>query len=99
MAAAWSWGACWVGCTPSVGPLVAGGVAAAIDLAAPETFLSEPHGDIRLVASGPMITSPGGYPLDSWGSGGYGLGCADAASCADAVDHLNALGAELIKVP
>ncbi len=84
---------------PMIPEMLASGVAAAIDLAAPEAFLSEPHGDLRLIASGPMITSPGGYPLDSWGSDGYGLGCADATSCADAVDHLKALGVGLIKVP
>jgi imidazolonepropionase-like amidohydrolase len=84
---------------PMIPEMLAGGVAAAVDLAAPEWFLSEPHGDIRLFASGPMITSPGGYPLDSWGVDGYGLGCADASSCADAVDRLKMLGAGLIKVP
>jgi imidazolonepropionase-like amidohydrolase len=84
---------------PMIPDMLAGGVAAAVDLAAPEAFLAEPHGEMRLIASGPMITSPGGYPLDSWGRDGYGLACADPASCAAAVDHLNALGAGLIKVP
>jgi hypothetical protein len=79
--------------------MVAGGVAAAVDLAAPEGFLSEDHGPIVLKASGPMITAPGGYPLDSWGSNGFGLACADAASCSAAIDHLKELGAALIKVP
>jgi hypothetical protein len=84
---------------PMIPEMVAGGVAAAVDLAAPERFLSEDHRPIVLKASGPMITAPGGYPLDSWGSNGFGLACADAESCSAAVDHLKVLGAALIKVP
>src|SRR5206468_4851902 len=70
---------------PMAPEMVAGGVVAAVDLAAPESFLSEDHAPMKLLASGPMITAPGGYPLDSWGSNGFGLGCSDATSCADAV--------------
>jgi len=45
-----------------------------------------------------MITSPGGYPLDSWGSQGYGLGCTDAATCEPFVARLKQSGASLIKI-
>jgi imidazolonepropionase-like amidohydrolase len=76
------------------------GVAAAVDLAAPEPFLSEAARpkDLRVLAAGPMLTSPGGYPLDAWGPDGYGVGCPDAPSAVQAVDRLNAEGAALIKV-
>jgi len=84
---------------PMLPEMVAGGVVAAVDLAAPESFLTEDHAPMKLLASGPMITAPGGYPLDSWGAGGFGLACADGASCADAVDRLKGLGAALVKVP
>src|SRR5205085_1917566 len=41
-----------------MGPeMVAGGVVAAVDLAAPETFLAEDHAPMKLLASGPMITA------------------------------------------
>src|SRR6185369_7220317 len=84
---------------PMAPEMVAGGVVAAVDMAAPESFLGDDHAPIRLLAAGPMITAPGGYPLDSWGANGFGLACADAASCTAAVDHLKELGAALIKVP
>jgi imidazolonepropionase-like amidohydrolase len=84
---------------PLEAEMMAGGVAAAVDLAAPESFLSADHGRLRVLGSGPMITSPGGYPLDSWGKDGYGIGCADAASARSAVDRLKTLGARIIKVP
>jgi len=84
---------------PMTAEMLAGGIAAAVDLAAPEDFLSTDHGQMKLLASGPMITSPGGYPLDSWGQNGFGLGCSDPGACASAVDHLKSLGASLIKVP
>jgi imidazolonepropionase-like amidohydrolase len=84
---------------PMIPEMVAGGVVAAVDLAAPEEFIAEDHAPIRLLASGPMVTAPGGYPLDSWGANGFGLACADAESCGDAVDHLKAIGVALIKVP
>jgi cytosine/adenosine deaminase-related metal-dependent hydrolase len=84
---------------PGIPKMLAGGVAGAVDLASPEEFLAVDHGQLELFASGPMITSPGGYPLDSWGQNGFGIGCADAAEGIAAVDRLNALGARVIKVP
>jgi hypothetical protein len=75
--------------------LAKAGIAAAVDLAAPAV-----RSDVRLrvISSGPMLTSPGGYPLDSWGADGYGIGCADAACVTAAVDRLARQGAGVIKL-
>lgn len=76
-----------------------GGVVAAVDLASTESFLSQPPA--RVIGSGPMITVPGGYPLASWGRGGFGLPCPpDELECgAAAVHKLKLEGARVIKVP
>ena len=78
--------------------LARNGVAAAVDLAAPESFLAEDL-PIRVLQSGPMVTAVGGYPTRSWGSGGYGIECADADAAVAAVERLHAAGAEVIKLP
>lgn len=74
------------------------GVLAAVDLAAPERALAAPS-PITLIQSGPMITRSDGYPLDSWGKDGYGIGCADEICVHDAIDRLAAAGAKVIKLP
>ncbi len=79
--------------------LAAGGIAGAVDMAAPESFLALAHGPLDVSASGPMVTAIGGYPTQSWGSAGYGLECADGAAAASAVTRLVGLGARLIKLP
>ncbi|MCK6507388.1 amidohydrolase family protein [Myxococcota bacterium] len=88
---------------PRAAELAAGGVAAAVDLAAPEAALaalpgSPERGPLRVLASGPMVTAVGGYPTQGWGAAGYGLECADADAASAAVEHLVALGAEVIKL-
>jgi hypothetical protein len=77
--------------------LAAHGVLAAVDLAAPERALGKPA-PIALVQAGPMLTHPGGYPLDAWGSDGYGIGCADEACVRATVDRLASEGARVIKI-
>lgn len=84
---------------PEPETLADGGIAGAVDLAAPESFLTAAHAPLRIVAAGPMITAPGGYPVQSWGRNGYGLECADQAAAVAGVDHLVDLGAGVIKVP
>lgn len=84
---------------PVAAELPGAGVAGAVDLAAPETFLDQPVAPLRLIQSGPMVTAVGGYPTGSWGSGGYGVECADADAAVAAVDRLLDHGARVIKVP
>lgn len=79
--------------------LSAGGIAAAVDLASPLSFLSENPAPLRLLRSGPMITAVGGYPTQSWGRGGYGKECADTTAVRQAVAELATAGAEVIKMP
>ena len=75
------------------------GIAAAVDMAAPESFLAVSHAPLELIASGPMVTAVGGYPTQSWGRDGYGYACADGAAAVAAVDRLVEEGARLIKLP
>jgi len=85
---------------PVADRLPATGIAAVVDLAAPERTLGssgEPAA-LTVIAAGPMLTRPGGYPLDAWGSAGYGIGCADAACVRVTVDRLAGEGARVIKL-
>lgn len=84
---------------PEAAALARGGIAAAVDLAAPTSVFSLQTGPLRLVASGPMVTAPSGYPTQSWGRDGYGLECADADAAVQAVTELHGLGAGVIKLP
>ena len=84
---------------PRAEELAAGGIALAVDLAAPLPFLAERPSSPRVLASGPMVTAVGGYPTRSWGAGGFGLECAGEAEAVAAVDSLADAGAALIKVP
>ncbi len=73
------------------------GLRAVVDLAAPESALATTY-PITVIQSGPMLTRPGGYPLDSWGSEGYGVGC-DTPECIDAtITRLQQHGARVIKI-
>jgi imidazolonepropionase-like amidohydrolase len=84
---------------PRAAEMAAGGVAGVVDLAAPVAIFETSLAPLRAVAAGPMITAVQGYPTQSWGSGGYGRECADAAAAVAAVDQLHALGAGVIKLP
>ncbi|MEZ4238481.1 MAG: hypothetical protein R3F59_20480 [Myxococcota bacterium] len=81
--------------------LLDAGVAAVVDLAAPESALgpwSDGDADgLRIRAAGPMLTAPGGYPTKPWGRDGYGREAAGAAEATAAVAALAAQGATLIK--
>lgn len=78
-----------------------GGVAVALDLAAPLDTLALPgtSSALTVLRSGPMITAEGGYPLDSWGRDGFGIECRDPRSCAARAEAVLAAGAALLKVP
>ena len=82
----------------SVGDQLAhNGVGVAVDLAAPERTLGQAE-PLDVLEAGPMLTHPGGYPLDEWGSDGFGIGCADPACVTAAIDRLAAHGARVIKI-
>lgn len=76
--------------------LAASGVGVAVDLAAPER--AEAPKDLHVLSSGPMLTRVQGYPLDSWGSDGFGIGCDDAACVTSSVTRLADQGTKVIKI-
>ncbi|HEY3803429.1 MAG TPA: hypothetical protein VGL61_12510 [Kofleriaceae bacterium] len=82
---------------PIADELARRGIGVAVDLAAPERTLGTPE-PLDVLEAGPMLTHPNGYPLDSWGSDGFGIGCADAACVTAAVDRLAAHGVRVIKL-
>ena len=84
---------------PAGSAFAARGVAGVVDLAAPVAIFGADMDPLRLLATGPMVTAELGYPTQSWGSGGYGIECADAAAAVAAVDMLAGLGAAAIKLP
>src|SRR5438874_2081126 len=60
--------------------LLRAGIAAVLDLGAPERELPFREADpLRVRFSGPLLTAPRGYPTQSWGRDGYGLEIATAA--------------------
>jgi imidazolonepropionase-like amidohydrolase len=79
--------------------LASNGIVAVLDLAAPLESLKFDHEPLRVLNAGPMVTAPAGYPLNSWGANGYGLGVATPAAGAAAVDTLLKAGVVAIKVP
>ena len=77
---------------------VKGGLAAVLDLGAPERTLPLDHSPLRIRFSGPLLTAPGGYPTRSWGKNGEGLELATAADATAAVRRLSQRGATFIKL-
>ena len=82
---------------PVASQLVVNGIDAVVDLAAPESALDTKY-PLPVIQSGPMLTRPNGYPLDSWGADGYGIGCADLACIDAAITRLQSRGARVIKI-
>jgi hypothetical protein len=82
---------------PVADQLAASGIATVVDLAAPETALGAAT-PVRVIAAGPMLTRPDGYPLESWGADGYGIACADAVCVRTTIDRHASKGARLIKI-
>ena len=79
--------------------LARGGIAAAVDLAAPIAFLTKDMRPLQTLLAGPMVTALTGYPTRSWGSDGYGLEISGVQAARAAVDRLHAAGARVIKLP
>jgi len=84
---------------PREAALLRNGIAGAVDLGSPMSFLAHETSPLRLRRAGPMVTALGGYPTQSWGAGGYGLECADGPGCLAAADRLLDAGAALVKIP
>jgi imidazolonepropionase-like amidohydrolase len=87
---------------PVAEELARAGVAAAVDLAAPRSFLDELTDAAErptVLSAGPMLTAPGGYPTQSWGRDGYGLAVTAPDDARRRVAELADAGARLIKVP
>ena len=84
---------------PEAEAMADGGIAAAVDLAAPMEFFGRDFGDVRVVGSGPMVTAVSGYPTRSWGSRGYGVECGNAEEAEAAVEMLAEAGAVVVKLP
>ena len=79
--------------------LARGGIAAAVDLAAPISLLAKDLEPLQTLLAGPMVTALTGYPTQSWGSDGYGLEISGARAAREAVDRLHTAGARVIKLP
>lgn len=77
--------------------MLRGGVAAVIDLGAPEESLPLRAGALRVVFAGPLLTAPRGYPTQSWGPR-HGLPVATAGEARAAVRRLAAKGARFAKL-
>lgn len=79
--------------------LARGGIAGAVDLSAPMSFLEADLKPMTVMRAGPMITAIAGYPTKSWGADGYGLEISGVKAAQEAVDRLYAAGARVIKIP
>lgn len=80
---------------PVADELAKAGIGAVVDLGSPAIVTSSA---LQVISSGPMLTRPDGYPLDSWGRDGYGIGCADAACVEATIAKLATDGARIIKL-
>jgi imidazolonepropionase-like amidohydrolase len=74
------------------------GIAAVLDLGAPERVLPFQHPPLSIRYSGPLLTAPGGYPTRSWGANGEGLELETAADARAAVRRLAQKGAAFVKL-
>ena len=83
---------------PAAAGLPAKGVVAAVDLGMPLRSMGQPVPNLTLVVAGPLITSPGGYPMNSWGRDGYGLPITQPAEASAIVEDLVAKGARVVKL-
>ena len=74
------------------------GVAAVLDLGAPERLLPLEHPPLRTRFSGPLLTAPQGYPTQTWGKDGHGLAVSAPEEAVAAVQRLHAAGARFLKL-
>src|SRR2546423_905573 len=74
------------------------GLAAVLDLGAPERMLPFQHRPLSIRFSGPLLAAPGGYPTRCWGTNGEGLELATAGEARAAVRRLVQKGAGVVKL-
>ncbi|HUQ01342.1 MAG TPA: hypothetical protein VM261_02550 [Kofleriaceae bacterium] len=79
--------------------LARAGVLGAVDLGAPIGTVGNGEAPLAaLVQAGPMLTSPGGYPINAWDPGGYGQACT-LDTCVEAtVAAIAARGGRVVKL-
>jgi imidazolonepropionase-like amidohydrolase len=80
--------------------LLRGGVAAVLDLGAPERLVAAlvACAPLQVAFAGPLLTAPRGYPTQTWGAGGYGLEIASENEARESVARVAALGARFVKL-
>ena len=79
--------------------LLRSGVAAVLDLGAPESALPFAEAaPLRVRFAGPLLTAPGGYPTQGWGKDGYGLEVASEKEATLAVERLFRSGSRFLKL-
>jgi imidazolonepropionase-like amidohydrolase len=74
------------------------GVAAVLDLGAPERILPLAWPPLRIRWSGPLLTARGGYPTRSWGTNGEGLELSGPSEARASVRRLAAAKARFLKL-
>lgn len=75
------------------------GIAAAVDLGAPgDAMATLQAARLPTIVAGPILTRPGGYPLDAWGADGFGVACPDRATVEAVVETIAARGGRIIKL-
>src|SRR6266478_3283455 len=74
------------------------GLAAVLDLGAPERMLPLQHPPLSIRFSGPLLTAPGGYPTRSWGTNGEGLELSSPGEARASVRRLAASKARFVKL-
>lgn len=79
---------------------LAGGVGALRDLGAPLARAKQWRGcvDPVVAVAGEVVTAPGGYPTQSWGAAGFGLGVEGPDAARAAVRRLVKAGVDVIKL-
>jgi imidazolonepropionase-like amidohydrolase len=74
------------------------GVAGAVDLGMPLESMSTTYPGLQVIVSGPILTSPQGYPTQTWGRNGYGVEVAEPSDADGIVGDLTRRGASVIKI-
>lgn len=82
--------------TPRAEELAQGGIAGAVDWAAPITAIEDQA--VHIAWAGPILTAVQGYPTQGWGRDGYGLEINSVEAGRKAVAAVQAAGATVVKI-